>query len=157
MREDTMQLQRAVEDILASLSMRSLASYCPTSPSISRPSSEPPNSKGQPLHHREGATSHPNVRFQDAPPLKLEGDRAHQVGFSMAREQSQHEEHDGQSLFSNPMGSLYEVTRLRGARGGAGSRGGVYPEEIDADFISRGLISPAEAQELFVVYRPRPV
>jgi hypothetical protein len=154
MREDTVQLQRAVEDVLATLNMRPLASYCPTSPPVSRPSSEPPNSKAQPLQHREGATPHPNVRFQDSQPLKLENDRAHRAGLSMAREQSQLEEQDGQSLFSNPMGSLYEVTRLRGARGGA--RGGAYPEEIDADFISRGLVSPTEAQELFAVYKFKP-
>lgn len=68
----------------------------------------------------------------------------------MARDHSTHEEHEGQ-LFSNPMGSLYEVTKLRGLRGNDGERSGAPQEEIDMDFISRGLISLSEAQELFAV------
>ena len=160
MREDTVQLQRAVDDVLASLNLRPLASYCSTttSPPMSRNSSQPPDEKRQvPVR----GISLPTVRFQDqqssrATSLKMEDEPAHRGGATaMAREHSQNmEEQDGQLLFSNPMGSLYEVTRLRGLRGSIGSRfGHSHPsEDMDADFISRGLISSAEAQELFALY-----
>jgi len=163
MREDTVQLQRAVEDVLASLNMRQLTSYCSNTPPTSRPSSEPPNSKAQALPplqiHQRGA--HSTVRFQDPPScssLKLEDDQqSHRGGLAMAREHSQApDESDGQSLFSNPMGSLYEVTRLRGLRGCGGTRFGAQADEMEVDFISRGLLSESDAQELFTVYRPPP-
>ncbi|KAA8909297.1 hypothetical protein FN846DRAFT_942728 [Sphaerosporella brunnea] len=159
MRDDTVQLQHAVEDILTSLNMRPFASYFPTSPPFSRPSSEPPNSKGQPLPQREGATCHPNVQFQDAPAthMKLEDDRARQAraGLSVAREPtSQSEEQNGQPMFPDPMGSLYGVTRMRGApRGGA--RGGTYPEEMDTDFIARGPV-PQEGGDMMADQQQHP-
>ncbi|KAF8252562.1 hypothetical protein K440DRAFT_535768 [Wilcoxina mikolae CBS 423.85] len=134
MRDDTIQLQRALGHVLAVLNMRPLASYCP-------------------------GMSQPTSQFQESQPnpvtLKLEDEQSsHRAGISMARENSQApEEHDGQALFSNPIGSLYEVTRLRGLRGGAGNRLGARTEEMDVDFVSRGLVSPTEAQELFTIFR----
>jgi hypothetical protein len=157
MRDDTVQLQRAVGHVLAVLNMRPLASYCPSSPPVSRTSSEPPNSKGQiPLQPHRGV-SQATPQFQESQPnsvsLKLEDDQSsHRAGMPMVRENSQApEEHDGQALFSNPMGSLYEVTRLRGLRGSTGNRSGARSEEMDVDFVARGLLSLTEAQDLFTV------
>lgn len=97
------------------------------------------------------------VRFVDQPQntatMKLEESQPHRASMTMSREQSQMpDDQDGQSLFSNPMGSLYEVTRLRGLRGSNGGRFGPGVEEMESDFVSRGLITPTEAQDLFAVY-----
>lgn len=61
---------------------------------------------------------------------------------------------NGAVTVEEPMGSLYEVTRLRNIRSNraktlrpvAGSQG-----ELN-DFISRGVISEHEAEELFKMY-----
>jgi hypothetical protein len=69
---------------------------------------------------------------------------------AMEREGSQEpHDHVGSTLVSNPMGSLYEVTRFRGLRT---SRPG-YRNEMEADFISRNVISHNEGEELFEIFR----
>lgn len=68
----------------------------------------------------------------------------------MTREQSQEPDLQDPELVPAPMGSLYEVTRLRNLRN--------YPVEkpkqtlLEEDFISRGLISLREAEELFAYF-----
>ena len=79
-----------------------------------------------------------------------------QIGaMAMTRENSQEqggENEIGDTLVSAPMGSLYEVTKLRNLRSNpqrpVGSGTSLYAE----DFISRGKISEVEAQELFEVF-----
>jgi hypothetical protein len=77
-------------------------------------------------------------------------------GMAMTRENSQEREGEneiGDPLVSAPMGSLYEVTKLRNLRSNpqgpvVGSRTSLQAE----DFISKGKISEAEAQELFEAF-----
>lgn len=159
MREDTTQLQRAVEDILHSMGLRSLQEFGSgaASPTVSTTSAEPMTAVP---HH--SSTMLPLGR------IKVESDEIHGgvgLGRSMMvddrresnateREGSQ-EPHDhvgGSTLVSNPMGSLYEVTKFRGLRT---SRPGYrHPSEMDSDFISRGVISHTEGEELFEMYAP---
>lgn len=61
-------------------------------------------------------------------------------------------DHVGSTLVSNPMGSLYEVTKFRGLR--TSRLGFRHPSELDSDFISRGVISHTEGEELFEMYAP---
>lgn len=61
-------------------------------------------------------------------------------------------DHVGNTLVSNPMGSLYEVTKFRGLR--TSRLGYRHPAEMDSDFISRGVISHTEGEELFEMYAP---
>ena len=61
-------------------------------------------------------------------------------------------DHDGNSLVSNPMGSLYEVTNMQ-----QGSRrdlriGQQHPTEMDGDFVSCGVITQNEGDALFTMY-----
>lgn len=57
------------------------------------------------------------------------------------------------ALFSAPMGSLYEVTRLRNLRSNLQQHiHAPRPTQLEEDFISKGMISEAEAQQLFELF-----
>ncbi len=63
---------------------------------------------------------------------------------------------NGPVTVEEPMGSLYEVTRLRNIRSNRAKKIRPRPasqEELD-DFISRGVISEPEAQDLYNTYVP---
>lgn len=158
MREDTSQLQRAVEDILHNMGLRSLQEFSTgaASPTVSATSVEPVTV----------ATHHSSTRLPVGR-IKVEIDEIHGRGGlgrgmtvddrresnATEREGSQEpHDHVGNTLVSNPMGSLYEVTKFRGLRT---SRPGYrHPAEMDSDFISRGVISHTEGEELFEMYAP---
>lgn len=55
------------------------------------------------------------------------------------------------ALVSAPMGSLFEVTRLRNLR--SRPYGAPRPKNLADDFISRGKVSESEAEELFEIFR----
>ncbi|KAI5795007.1 hypothetical protein EDC01DRAFT_615202 [Geopyxis carbonaria] len=148
MREDTVQLQHAVEDVLASLNMRPLNSYTSVSPGASRNSSEGPS-------QQIAASKPPRQCNGSVEPAEHDHAQHSHRAFAMAREQSHdpHADHEGhQSLFSSPMGSLYEVTRLRGLRNSVGGRASAHAD-MESDFVARGVLSLAEAQELFEIFR----
>ena len=134
MRHDIDQLRRAVGHILGVLNLRPLHNYSPDSLPGSRTSSEPPALKSQQLRNTKSQSS--TTIYQPEP-------RTHPV-FLKAEDDHPHpaDENDGQPLFSSPMGSLFEVTRMRGHMS-------LQSEAMEPDFISKGLISPADAQELF--------
>ncbi|KAL7274529.1 hypothetical protein RUND412_002574 [Rhizina undulata] len=145
MRDDTAQLQQAVEDILNAMNLRPLSSYATSSPTMSATSTEPPLSARQP-------TSAPPASSAGFTQVKSEEGLVAR-SLEMTRENSQEPpENDGSSLVSNPMGSLYEVTKLRSLRSSYGPRPG-QPSDLDGDFISRGLITLSEGQELFELFR----
>lgn len=134
MRHDIDQLRRAVGHILGVLNLRPLHNYSPPdSLPGSRTSSEPPAFKSQQLRHTKSQSSTTLYQEPRTHPvfLKAEDDHPHPA-----------DENDGQPLFSSPMGSLFEVTRMRGHMS-------LQSEAMEPDFISKGLISPADAQELF--------
>lgn len=74
------------------------------------------------------------------------------AAMAMTRENSQEPETRGidDALVSGPMDSLYEVTKLRNLRSNPSERP-VQRGEID-DFISKGKIGEAEAEELFETF-----
>lgn len=64
-------------------------------------------------------------------------------------------DHVGSTLVSNPMGSLYEVTKFRGLRTQrAGGERYRHLSEMSGDFISRGVITQQDGEELFEMYAP---
>lgn len=68
----------------------------------------------------------------------------------MVREQSQEPDLQDPELVPAPMGSLYEVTRLRNLRNNPVEK----PKQtlLEEDFISRGVIPLHEAEELFAYF-----
>lgn len=157
MREDTTQLQRAVDDILQNMGLRSLQEYSSgaVSPTVSATSTEP----------MTAVAHHPSTRLPLGR-IKVETDEMHSGGMGRGmmvdgrresnateREGSQEpHDHVENTLVSNPMGSLYEVTRFRGLE--ASRLGYRHPSEMDEDFISRGVITHTEGEELFEMYAP---
>lgn len=72
------------------------------------------------------------------------------VALDVTREQSQEPDLQDPELVSAPMGSLYEVTKLRNFRNNTIEKPKVTL--LEEDFISRGLISIQEADELFAYF-----
>lgn len=74
------------------------------------------------------------------------------AGMAMTRENSQERETGNvdDALISAPMGTLYEVTKLRNLRNNPTR----VPKAsfLEEDFISRGIIQTIEAEELFQVF-----
>uniref|UniRef100_A0A093XVV8 Transcriptional activator of proteases prtT n=1 Tax=Talaromyces marneffei PM1 TaxID=1077442 RepID=A0A093XVV8_TALMA len=80
-------------------------------------------------------------------------------GYRTHREQSHYSperEDPGQaSLVTAPMGSLFEVTQLSHSRGNSPTRQYAPDRMVAADFISRGVVDLAEAEELFAYFDGR--
>ena len=72
------------------------------------------------------------------------------VGLDIAREQSPDSDLQDPELVSAPLGSLYEVTKLRNLRNNPVEKPRLTL--LEEDFISRGLISVHEAEELFAYF-----
>lgn len=72
------------------------------------------------------------------------------VGLDIAREHSPDPDLQDPELVSAPMGSLYEVTKLRNLRNNPVEKPRLTL--LEEDFISRGLISVHEAEELFAYF-----
>lgn len=73
-------------------------------------------------------------------------------GMAMTRENSQEPDQDrrADALVTDPMGTLYEVTKLRNLRSNTdGHLQSSRYTTLEDDFISKGRISEADAQELF--------
>jgi len=142
MRDDTTQLQRAVEELLQANGMRPLTAYSYTMDS-------PVSSAASTTDRDRYPTSE---RYNDG-----RYDRGIPATASHVRypdrylEKVKVEEHDGHSLVSNPMGSLYEVTNLQASRPNL-RVGQQHPSESDGDFVSSGLITQADADALFAMY-----
>lgn len=75
------------------------------------------------------------------------------IHMAMTRENSPAADHgpNGAVTVEDPMNSLFEVTRLRNIRSNHSKRMRPAPESRDElnDFITRGVISEAEAEELY--------
>lgn len=142
-----MQLQAAVSDILRSLQLPALVAYQVERPpssseSILLPSGLPPGA-----HVCINAT-----RAQDGG-----GRKKAATVMAMTRENSQelldHEEQEISTLDVGPMGSLYEVTKLRSIRNNPGGCSHAPKDNmLEDDFISRGDINLEEAEELFTAF-----
>ncbi|KAI5848776.1 hypothetical protein DFP73DRAFT_572231 [Morchella snyderi] len=166
MREDTIQLQSAVDVILSKLRLGKLSDYDrrATSPTASTTSIE---------HQNAIAGAHPHsytrlplgrikVEHDDNNNSSMHGHGGvHGVhggllAVGTAEREGSQEPHDhvGSTLVSNPMGSLYEVTKFRGLRTQrAGGERYRHLSEMDGDFISRGVITQQVGEELFEIFR----
>lgn len=80
-------------------------------------------------------------------------------GYRLHREESHYSperEEPGQAtLVTAPMGSLFEVTQLSHSRGNSPTRQHAPDRMVAADFISRGVVDLAEAEELFTYFDER--
>ncbi|KAJ9212675.1 transcriptional regulator family: Fungal Specific TF [Paecilomyces variotii] len=102
----------------------------------------------------DGGASYPTHEGTDSAGTSV--DEAQQQGFSSSRGQPRYspdrEETGASSLVTAPMGSLFEVTQLSRPR--ANSPGCQYAPDraLVTDFISRGVVDLAEAEELFYYF-----
>lgn len=186
MREDTIQLQSAVDVILSKLRLGKLSDYDrrATSPAVSTTSTEhqnaiagahPHSSTRLPLgrikvehddNNNSGMHGHGGVHGVHGGVHGVHGgllavgtagmDDLRRGSNATEREGSQEpHDHVGSTLVSNPMGSLYEVTKFRGLRTQrAGGERYRHLSEMDGDFISRGVITQQDGEELFEMYAP---
>jgi len=78
--------------------------------------------------------------------------RRHAAAMAMTRENSQEPDHNDpktSTIVTDPMGSLYEVTKLRNLRSNPHSRSRQYNTSIDDDLISCGKVTVQDAEQLF--------
>lgn len=97
------------------------------------------------------------LRSQDNTPG--EAPRPSSSGYRRHREQSHYsperEAPGTASLVTAPMGSLFEVTQLSHSRENSPTRQHAPDRVVATDFISRGVIDQAEAEELFSYFDQR--
>ncbi|KAF4847327.1 Transcriptional activator of proteases prtT [Colletotrichum siamense] len=123
-----------------------------------------------PLSHDDPPTvpSHPSVAQHSGPPSGTPGNMTSPAGIScrednthmaMTRENSPDpvsngDPSNGSVTVEDPMGSLYEVTRLRNIRSNKSKMTRPLPEGQGQlnDFISRGVIAESEAEELYEIF-----
>jgi hypothetical protein len=131
MEENTQTLSLAVSKILSVLELPSLELFAAQ------------------LQHNQPQMQQAAIRSIEAP------DRSRPFrtsGMAMTRENSQEPTQSrADTLVTDPMGALYEVTKLRNLRSN-NLHGHVYaakPTILEDDFISKGKVSEADAEELF--------
>jgi hypothetical protein len=143
------QLQTAVSEVLRHLALPALESFSST---VLDQSSQHayPSFNGHEEFHTEMRAS---ARGQEQ-----ERRTSQSATMAMTRENSQERQSFGEPgsnvLIAAPMGSLYEVTKLRNLRSnphGYFQQGPAAPLE-DKDFISSGEISLEEAEEMFQIF-----
>ncbi|KAF4826657.1 Transcriptional activator of proteases prtT [Colletotrichum tropicale] len=123
-----------------------------------------------PLSHDDppSVPSHPSVAQHSGPPSGTPENMTSPAGIScrednthmaMTRENSPDpvfhgDPSNGSVTVEDPMGSLYEVTRLRNIRSNKSKMTRPLPEGQGQlnDFISRGVIAEAEAEELYEIF-----
>jgi len=153
MEHTSRQLQTAVSEILRTLALPALESFASGVPDLLSRHSYSLGNHTQELGDRVLASE------ERSPDLFREELRSSQaVGMAMTRENSQErlgaDEPGSDAIIAAPMGSLYEVTKLRNLR--SNPRGyfqhGTTTSLEDNDFISKGKISINEAEELFQIF-----
>lgn len=102
---------------------------------------------------RPPSIQHEQPPFQERIPPHTYGPSPHSQASFHQDETSQNDHSVDESLAPDPMGSLYEITRLQKFRRRApqDERNSTQCHEVLDDFISRGVISIAEAEELLAM------
>jgi hypothetical protein len=143
------QLRTAVSEILRNLALPTLESFSSQVPDLSSQQLFSSGSRHEELHS--------GIRTS-APNREQERRTSQSATMAMTRENSREREVMGEvgnnALIAAPMGSLYEVTKLRNLRSnphGYFEQGTTAPLE-DKDFISSGEISLEEADEMFQIF-----
>lgn len=141
--------QEAVSEILSVLNLPALTAFGQqTSESINQQGS---NNLASSRNERPRA----GVRFAfelGSSPANSMGGRRHAAAMAMTRENSQEPNHNDpktSTIVTDPMGSLYEVTRLRNLRSNPHRSSRQYNMSIDDDFISCGKVTVQDAEQLF--------
>ncbi|OBT90048.1 hypothetical protein VE02_02493 [Pseudogymnoascus sp. 03VT05] len=136
MEKNTQTLSLAVSKILSVLELPSLESFAA-------------QLQNNQLQHSQPQVQHAVTRSIEAP------DRSRPFrtsGMAMTRENSQEPtQNRADTLVTDPMGALYEVTKLRNLRSN-NLHGHAYAARstvLEDDFISKGKVSEADAEELF--------
>jgi hypothetical protein len=94
------------------------------------------------------------VRFPSdlASPANSAGARRPAAAMAMTRENSQEPDHTDpktDAIVADPMGSLYEVTKLRNLRSNPHSKSRQNISSVDDDLISCGKVTLQDAEQLF--------
>lgn len=152
------QLQAAVSEILRNSSLPSFEQYGLKTHGL--PLNELQPSLDEVLSKSSNISRDTDVRVQFASPTSAghaSPKRLSMPGMAMTRENSQEpdrEEPEDTTLVSAPMASLFEVTKLRNLRSySENKRHDRSPgTTLQNDFISRGLVSQAQAEELFRIF-----
>lgn len=140
--------QEAVSEILRVLNLPALAVF-------RQQTSEGVDQQG--IHNIASRSERPTagVRFPSdlgsSPANSMAGRRPAAV-MAMTRENSQepdHHEPKTSTIVTDPMGSLYEVTKLRNLRSNPHGKPRQYNTSIDDDFISCGKVTVHDAEHLF--------
>jgi hypothetical protein len=145
------QLQTAVSEILRSLALPALENFSPTIPDLLSQQSYSSSSRHEEISSRIQVSAR-------SPELAREERRTSQTArMAMTRENSQERPGVGEvvndALIAAPMGSLYEVTKLRNLRSNPHYfQHGTSAPLDDKDFISSGEISLDEAEEMFQIF-----
>lgn len=128
------QLQAAVSHLLQHSGLPGLSAY----------------STGDNLGGPSPAASHGNLPLTDRSQTQSSHQEGPGVVMDITREPSPEQGLREPDLVPAPMRSLYEVTKLRNLR----NNNGEAPKQtlLEEDFISRGLISLPEAEELFAYF-----
>ncbi|GIJ87888.1 hypothetical protein Asppvi_006801 [Aspergillus pseudoviridinutans] len=129
------QLQAAVRDLLRQNGLPELSTYA-AGDSQNGPSPVASHTNG----HRASIDNTQPSQGQNAPGAVMD----------VTREPSQEPDLQGPELVPAPMRSLYEVTKLRNLRNNPVEKPRLTL--LEEDFISRGLISLNEAEELFAYF-----
>lgn len=146
------QLRTAVSEILRNMAMPALEDFPSTMPDLSFQQSYQSESRHEELKGRIRGSK----RRLELPPEERRTSQS--AGMAMTRENTQERSGVGEAvsdaISAAPMGSLYEVTKLRNLR--SNPRGyfqhGITAPLEDNDFISRGEISIGEAEEMFQIF-----
>lgn len=163
MRAEIKQMQQSLDAVLAKKAPNTTRAR----PGSNDEASHPPVTASVSLlqEEQQAAQTLLTVNQQHAPPSATPGSTVSPAGLSgredntqmaMTRENSlePHSSGDqgsGPVTLEDPMGTLYEVTRLRNIRSNKSKTTRPLPEsqgELN-DFISRGVISEGEAEELY--------
>jgi hypothetical protein len=147
MENQSQQLQAAVAEILKTLGLQSLDTF----------GANATKTEKSPTH---AELDQANQERYSPTLLGTTMRKLQATGMAMTRESSREpqikEELDNETIVAAPMGSLYEVTKLRNLR----SNPVETPQQpkvarITEDFISRGHITEVEANDLFEYFKTR--
>lgn len=146
MEQTSKQLQGAVSEILRALNLPSLDSFT---------SLEQKATLSAERGHGIGVNASSSIQGNASPPVTVEHPRRIRGTMAMTRENSNEPENgheENSTLVAAPMGTLYEVTKLRHLRGSQKRHHPVTSTPLESDFISRGKIAENEAKELFETF-----
>lgn len=142
MEQTSQQLQGAVSEILRALDLPCLDSFSTLHRKIMHSTDR----------ERGAEMSSTAPRPHASPMVVDEHSRPTPRTMAMTRENSNEPENgheESSTLVAAPMGTLYEVTKLRHLRGPRKRNQPAINTPLESDFISRGKITEIEAQELF--------